>query len=336
MRFSIFSVTDHYPRQSRSIREFYNQMLDEIELADRLGFSAFFMAEHHFHEYGIVPSPTTLLAAAAERTQHIGLGVAVSTLPFHNPLLLAEEYAMLDQLSNGRLVLGVGSGYLKHEFEGFQIGPWEKRVRFDDALEILLRAWQGEPFSYHGLYHHIENTRIAVTPLQKPHPPYWIAILRPEAAYYVGKQGRNIMLIPYATCETRKDLDDVVENYRLGRAEATMTETEQPDVAVALHTYVSASPDRTRSESEEALNNYVSTRLYAKRRSYEQLEAAGLILFGDAQQVTEQVRQLEASGLNHLMILVDFGALPFERVHASMERFAHEVMPHFQKTGATL
>jgi alkanesulfonate monooxygenase SsuD/methylene tetrahydromethanopterin reductase-like flavin-dependent oxidoreductase (luciferase family) len=330
MRFSIFSVTDHYPQQQRSIREYYNQLLDQIELADRLSFSAFFLAEHHFHEYGIVPSPTTLLAAAAVRTKQIGLGVAVSTLPFHQPLLLAEEYAMLDQISGGRLVLGVGSGYLKHEFEGFQIGPWEKRVRFDDALEIMLRAWQGEPFSYHGLYHHVENTRIAVTPLQKPHPPYWIAILRPEAAYYVGKQGRNIMLIPYATCDTRKDLDEVVEGFQRGRAEAATTETEQPDVAVALHTYVSANAEKTRVESEEALNNYVNTRLYARRRSYDQLEAAGLVLFGDSQQVTEQVRQLEASGINHLMILVDFGALPFDRVQSSMERFAHEVIPNFR------
>ncbi len=330
MRFSIFSVTDHYPRQQRTIREFYNQILDEIELADRLGFSAFFVAEHHFHEYGIVPAPTTLLAAAAQRTQRIGLGVAVSTLPFHNPLLLAEEYAMLDQLSGGRLVLGVGSGYLKHEFEGFQIGPWEKRARFDDALEILLRAWQGEPFSFHGLYHHIENTRIAVTPLQKPHPPYWIAILRPEAAYFVGKQGRNIMLIPYATCETRDELKEVIDSFQRGRAEAPAGESQPADVAVALHTYVSADPQRTRAESEEALDNYVGTRLYAKRRSYDQLDAAGLILFGDPQQVIEQVRQLEASGVNHLMILPDFGALPFERVRASMERFAREVIPHFQ------
>src|SRR6266700_1155096 len=165
MRFSIFSVADHYPEEPRTIRDLYTQLLDEIELADELGFSAFFLAEHHFHEYGLVPSPPTLLGSAAGRTKQIGLGVAVSVLPFHHPLVAAEEYAMLDQLSGGRLVLGVGSGYLKHEFEGFYIGPWEKRARFDEALKILVQAWEGKPFSYHGLYHHVENARIAVMDL---------------------------------------------------------------------------------------------------------------------------------------------------------------------------
>jgi len=327
MRFSIFSVADHYPGEPRTIRDLYAQLLDEIELADELGFSAFFLAEHHFHEYGLVPSPPTLLGSAAWRTKQIGLGVAVSVLPFHHPLVAAEEYAMLDQLSGGRLVLGVGSGYLKHEFEGFYIGPWEKRARFDEALKILVQAWEGKPFSYHGLYHHVENARIAVTPLQKPHPPLWIAILQPEAAYHVGKQGQNIMLIPYATCETKDDLKVVIDAYYRGYTEAA--HAGQPDIAVALHTYVAASPGSARAESEEALNRYVRSRLYAKRRSYDELEAAGLILSGDAAQVSSRIHKLEATGLNHLMILPDFGALEAERVQASLTRFAREVMPTF-------
>ena len=327
MRFSIFSVADHYPEEPRTIRELYAQILDEIELADELGFSAFFLAEHHFHEYGLVPSPPTLLGAAAERTQRIGLGVAVSVLPFHQPLLAAEEYAMLDQMTGGRLVLGVGSGYLKHEFEGFYLAPWEKRARFDEALKIMVQAWEGKPFSYHGLYHHVENTRIAVTPLQKPHPPMWIAILRQEAAYHVGKQGQNIMLIPYATCETKDDLKSVINEYYRGYTEAA--NAERSDIAVALHTYVSESLGSARAEAEEALKRYVRSRLYAKRRSYDELETAGLILFGDAEQVSSRIRELEAAGMNHLMILVDFGALQTDRVRASLNRFVREVMPNF-------
>lgn len=328
MKFSIFSVSDHYPQEPRTIREFYSEILDEIVLAEELGFSAYFVAEHHFHEYGIVPSPPTLLGAAAERTKHIQLGVAVSVLPFHHPLVAAEEYAMLDQLTNGRLALGVGSGYLKHEFDGFYFGPWEKRARFDEALEIMLLAWEGKPFSYHGLYHHVENTRIAVTPIQQPYPRLWIAILRPDAAYYVGKQGRDIMLIPYATSEKIDDLRNVIEEHNRGLTETGST--TPPDVAIALHTYVSANPERTRAEAEEALDRYVSTRLYAKRRSYDQLDSAGLILFGDAEQVTARIRALEAAGVNHLMLLANFGALEASRVRGSLKRFAHEVMPLFE------
>jgi alkanesulfonate monooxygenase SsuD/methylene tetrahydromethanopterin reductase-like flavin-dependent oxidoreductase (luciferase family) len=327
MRFSVFSVTDHHPEQPRTIGQFYAQLLDEIVLAEKLGFSAFFLAEHHFHEYGIVPAPPILLAAAGQQTKRIGLGVAVSVLPFHHPLALAEEYAMLDQLTDGRLILGVGSGYLKHEYEGFSIAPAEKRDRFDEALTILLKAWEGEPFSYHGLHHHVEQTRIAVTPLQKPHPPLWIAILRPEAAYYIGKQGRNIMLIPYASCKTRDDLKTIVDEYLRGFNESGATSA--PDIAVAFHTYVSADPANTRIESEAALDRYVQTRLYARRRSYDELDEAGLILFGDATQVTQRLRAFEATGINHIMILPDFGALEVQRVRQSMERFARQVVPAF-------
>ena len=121
------------------------------------------------------------------------------------------------------------------------------------------------------------------------------------------------------------------EHYR-GYTEAA--HAERPDIAVALHTYVSESPGSARAEAEEALNRYVRSRLYAKRRSYDELETAGLILFGDAEQVSSRIRELEAAGMNHLMILVDFGALQAERVRASLNRFAREVMPNFVESGS--
>jgi len=324
VRFSIFSVTAHSPNQQRSIAQFYDQLLDEIVLAEELGFETFFIAEHHFHEYGIVPSPPVLLGAAAARTSRIGLGVAVSVLPFHHPMAAAEEYALLDQLSKGRLRLGVGSGYLGHEFEGFLIDPAEKRARFEEALDILLQAWSGEPVTYHGRHIRVDGARIAVTPLQRPHPPLWTAILRPEAAWHVGQQGRDIMLIPYATSATIADLGQVISEFASGRAGA---DAPGGDVAVAMHTYVAGHADKARPEAEEALDRYVRTRLYARRRSYDELERAGLILFGDPEEVGRRVERLAGLGVTHLLILVNFGALQAERVRASMERFAKSVMP---------
>jgi len=326
VRFSVFSVTDHYPDQPRGIAEFYDQLIDEVVLAEELGFESFFIAEHHFHEYGIVPSPPALLGAAAARTSRIGLGVAVSVLPFHHPMVAAEEYALLDQLSKGRLRLGVGSGYLQHEFEGFLIDPAEKRARFEEALEIMLLAWSGEPVTYQGRHHRVDGARIAVTPAQRPHPPLWTAILRPEAAWHVGRQGRDIMLIPYATSATVADLGQVISEFGRGRAESG---APPGDVAVAMHTYVAERADQARPEAEDALDRYVRTRLYAKRRSYDELEEAGLILFGDPEQVSRHIEHLRALGTTHLLVLANFGALQAERVRASMERFAKSVMPLF-------
>lgn len=327
MRFSVFSVADHYRDESRTLREWYAQLLDQILLAEELGFESYFVAEHHFHEYGIVPSPSAVLGAAAARTSRIGLGVAVAQLPFHQPVVAAEEFALLDQLSGGRVRLGVGSGYLKHEFQGFGIGPWEKRFRFDEALEIMLAAWSGERVTYHGLYHHVDHTRIAVTPLQRPHPPFWVAILRPEAAYHVGNAGRNVMLIPYATCADADELEAVIEKHAEGFAESD-AEIER-DAAVALHAYVGERAETAREEMEEALGRYIGSRLYARPRPFDELDEAGLLLVGDADQVSERVAELQRRGTTQLMILPDFGALPAERVRGSMERFAREVMPNF-------
>ena len=330
MKFSIFSVCDHHLDVSRSIRQLYSQVLSEMELAEELGYWAYFIAEHHFHEYGVVPSPPAFLGAASQRTSRLGLGVAVSVLTFHNPLLAAEEYAVLDQLSEGRLRLGVGSGYLQHEFQGFGISPEERRQRFEEALEVMVRAWQGVPFSYDGMYHRVANVRIAVTPYQKPHPPLWIAILHADRAYQVGKAGRNIMMVPYATCDTIDDLGEVIAAYRRGYAEAGGP--GEPDVAIALHTYVSASKEAARAEADAALRRYVVTRLYARQRSFEELDAGELILFGDPDLVAGRLRKLAEMGVTHVMALMNFGALEPERVRQSMSLFAREVMPRVAAT----
>lgn len=320
MDISLFSVADHYPGGSRQPRDLYAQVLAEIELAERLGYRTYFTAEHHFHEYGLVPSPAALLGAASARTSRIRLGVAIAPLPMHDPLRLAEEYALLDQLSGGRLELGVGSGYLAHEFQGFNLGPWEKRARFDEALEVMLTAWRGEPFTHHGLYHHVEDTRIAVTPLQDPHPPISVGVLRPEAAYHVGRQGRSVMLIPYATCDTHQDLVDVIAEHRKGAEEAGCAPGDA-EVSVALHSHVAETMDAARG-AEDAFERYVGSRLYARKRSWEELEAEGLSIFGDAEHLQARAEALAELGVDHLMLLMNFGALEPERVNASMELVA--------------
>src|SRR5437879_2910092 len=220
MRFGIFSVVDHYPAElPRTSAQFYGELLEQVEAAEALGFDSFWIAEHHFHEYGGIPSPPVWLAAAAQRTSRIRLGAAVVVLPFRNPLQVAEEYAMVDILSNGRLNLGTGSGYLTHEFDGFGVSPEDKRERFDEALDIVLEAWKGERFSYDGRYHTIRAVALNVRPLQRPRPPIWIAVLRNEAAAHVGKKGFPVMMIPYdgAHCGARRQRHRLPRLVRRGR-----------------------------------------------------------------------------------------------------------------------
>lgn len=330
MRFGLFSVVDHYPTElPRTVGRFYDELLEQVVAAEALGFDSFWIAEHHFHEYGAVPSPPVWLAAAAQRTRRIRLGAAVVVLPFRNPLLVAEEYAMVDVLSGGRLNLGTGSGYLRHEFEGFGIDLAEKRDRFDEALEILLRAWSGERFSYAGRFHQVSDVRLNVVPVQKPRPPIWIAVLRNEAAAEVGRRGYPVMMIPYAAAEQVSDLAEAVSAFRQAFLEAG-GRPEDATVPFGLHTYVTDSLERATVEAREAMDRYVRTRLYARQRPYEALVERDLIAFGSPEDVIRVARRYEAAGFTDYLAIMNFGGLDRARVLASMERLARHVLPAFR------
>jgi alkanesulfonate monooxygenase SsuD/methylene tetrahydromethanopterin reductase-like flavin-dependent oxidoreductase (luciferase family) len=329
MKFGIFAVADHYPRElPRTTQHFYDELLEQAQAADALGFDSFWVAEHHFHEYGAIPRPPVWMAAAAQRTRRIRLGAAVVVLPFDNPLRVAEDYAMVDVLSGGRLDLGVGSGYLSHEYAGFGVDPAEKRERFDEALEILLRAWTGERFSYAGKYHRVDDVQLNVLPVQRPRPPVWVAVLRNEAAPLVGARGLPVMTIPYAATERIEELGDVVRDYRAafvgagGRpADATMP--------FGMHTHCASDFGEARANAKEAMDRYVRTRLYAKQRPFELLVEKDLIAFGGPDDLIRIARRYESLGLTHFLAIMNFGGLPHARVLRSMELMARHVLPAF-------
>ena len=248
MRLSIFSVQDHYPAGARSVAQLYGEVIAQAELADRLGYDTFWVAEHHFHEYGVVPNPAVMLATLAQRTKRLRLGTAISILTFHNPLTVAENYAMVDVLSGGRLVYGVGSGYLPHEFAGYAIDPAEKRDRFDENLAIVRRLLAGERVSAKGRFSQIDAVALNVKPLQREVPIY-VAVLRREAAFHIGKQGNNLMCVPYASVDHFNEIGDLIGDYRRGRTEAGFAPSDD-DAVVTLHTHVAESDAAARRNAE--------------------------------------------------------------------------------------
>ena len=326
MRFSIFSVVDHHPSLPRDLSTFYRENLEQCMLADELGFEHFWIAEHHFHEYGAVPNPAVFLAAAAERTRRIKLGPAISVLPFRDPLLVAEDYALVDQLSGGRLVMGVGSGYLKHEFEAFGVAAEEKRGRFDEALEILKRAWSGAPVTFHGRFHDIDQVALNLTPLQDPFPPIYVAVLRAEAAYFVGRQGNRLMTVPYASVDRMADIGALVSDFARGYAESGAPPVADP-MLVALHTHVAETDALVRERAAEAFDLYVATRLYAKSQVYDDVLKSRVGLLGSVETVAEQLIELHHLGVRHVLMLMNFGAISAAHVAQSMRLIARQVVP---------
>jgi len=321
MRYSILSIQDHYPGRGRSVPELYGELLAQAEHADALGYDTFFLAEHHFHEYGVVPNPAVMLASMAQRTTRLRLGTAISVLTFHNPLVIAESYAMVDVLSGGRLVLGVGSGYLKHEFAGFGIDPAEKRERFDEALEVLQQALSGARVSYHGKYFRVDDVALNVTPLQQPAPPIYVAVLRREAAYHVGRKGQRIVCVPYASIDSFAEIGELVAEYRKGQRDAAVAPGAD-DILIALHAYVAEDDDAARAQAADPFDLYVATRLYAKRQTYDDVLRSGLSLIGGADTVAYKLRALADMGVDHVLALHNFGLMPQARVLDSMRRFA--------------
>lgn len=326
MKYSIFSVMDHHPAAGRTVEAHYAQLFRMAAEAERLGYDTVFVAEHHFHEYGVVPNPAVMLAALAQRTTRIRLGPAIATLTYHNPLMVAESYAMVDVVSGGRLVLGTGSGYLKHEFAGFGIPSEEKRERYDETLMLVRRLLAGERVTHRGKFHTLEDVGLNVRPLQRPTPPIYVAALAREASYHIGRQGNRLMAIPYATAGAFDELSLLHQAYRRGRAETG--QADDPDDAIyTFHCFVSESDAEARRHAAAPFDLYVETRLYARRQTYDDVLASGLALFGSVETVAGKVRALAGMGIPHIALLMDFGAMPEEEVMRSLRLFAAEVMP---------
>src|SRR5262249_32193072 len=173
----------------------YESFIEYVIEADRLGFKQLFMVEHHFAGQRQVAASMTGLAYLAARTKKIRLGTAVVVLPWHNPVLVAEQAATLDLLSGGRVDFGVGKGYRQSEFDGFCIPMAEATERFDEAMEIIRKAWTTEGrFSHHGKRWHYENVVVEPEPLQRPHPPLWLAAGSHDSVRRAAREGYNLLL----------------------------------------------------------------------------------------------------------------------------------------------
>jgi alkanesulfonate monooxygenase SsuD/methylene tetrahydromethanopterin reductase-like flavin-dependent oxidoreductase (luciferase family) len=303
----------------------YNEVLAQAELAEKLGYDTFWVAEHHFHEYGAVPNPAIMLAAIAQRTTRLRVGTAISILTFHNPLTIAESYAMVDVLSGGRLMYGVGSGYLPHEFDGYEIAPTEKRERFDDTLAAVRKLLTGNRVSHHSPFHNFQNVQLNVSPIQNS-IPFYVAVLRKEVAYHIGRQGNNLLCVPYASVDKFEDISEIVSEFRRGRDEAGKP-ADDNSLVVALHAHVAESDEQAREIAEQPFNLYVDTRLYAKKSTYDDALKNGIHLFGSADTVAKKLIALRSMGVGHVMALQNFGLLPESEVHTSMTRLMNYALP---------
>ncbi len=323
MRFGLFggarakSGTDVGTGDSHS----YGGFIDYVVEAERLGLDSVFLVEHHFTGQGQVSASLTLLAYLAARTQRIRLGTAVVVLPWHNPVLIAEQAATLDLLSNGRLDLGVGKGYRGAEFDGFCIPQDQAGERFDEAVAVIRKAWTSDGrFSHEGARWRFHDVVVEPAPVQRPHPPLWLAAGSPDSIRRAARDGFNLLLDQLGS--VRLSLERVAlfreECARIGRPyEAGM---------VALARALQIARTEAERDAAYATRQRVLVRigdLARGERPPEDVRADDAALLGTPEEIVARLKVLRAGGVERVL-LVD--------PHASVERlrdFAASVMPAF-------
>jgi alkanesulfonate monooxygenase SsuD/methylene tetrahydromethanopterin reductase-like flavin-dependent oxidoreductase (luciferase family) len=343
MEFGAFFVCEYYPKVHGTQRNLYEEVLTQTEVAEQCGFDSVWVAEHHFHpQYGICPSPPVLLSAMAQRTSRIDLGVAVSLLPFRNPLETAEQYAMVDVISNGRVIFGVGRGYIRHEYAGFNLPYEESRERFLESLEIIGKAWQGTPFSYDGRFHQYKDVALNLLPVQRPGPPIYLAALSPETFELAARLGHGFMVIPHPV--PPDELKRNIEHGRLAWSKAGRSLAELECMA-AYHTFLSENSEQARQRGNELLSTYYrlvrtfepSTKhryLAQIRASYETVEVEDVrrnrSLIGTPDEIIERLEFFSAKfGITQFLCMCNTGGMTHEETVQTLRLMGERVIPHF-------
>lgn len=324
----------------------FQQSLQQVTTAEALGFDAVWLAEIHFqHGRSVLPSPLLVASAIAQRTSRVIVGSAVNVLPLGHPLRLAEDVATLDHLCNGRLEYGIGRSGLPSHYASFNIAMSEGRALFNEHLDIMLRAWSGERFSYHGKYHHIDDVAVIPRPLQRPHPPIRMAATGAETFQIVGERGFRLFA---ATRNT--SVATLAANIRTycDTLQAHGHSRQPGDVALMFPVYVGESHQEAyETPRDSALNFYrmlrddalrlfkgqIPAEYKARFERYETVTYDEIYeqqaLYGTPHEVLEKIRWVQAeTGFNNLLCWMNCGSrLSQEQVLRSLRLFAEEVLP---------
>lgn len=331
MHFGTFSVFDRY-EEMPSKATVFEDVLRQIELSEALGFTRAWVAEHHFVELGTLPSPAVFLAAAAARTTRIEIGPCISILSMHDPRRIAEDYAVVDMLSGGRLNFGTGSGYIAQEFEAFglHLDANQRRIRYDEGLDAVRALWTQDVASFQGQTWQFENLRLNVKPVQRPHPRIWVGVRRKEAAFHVAKKGLGLMISPYASAFSKEEFLGNLRLYRDTWGE-THGSLEGMNLTVECHTHVAATDAQARASIVPWFKRYSDSRAAGQQahRDFDQFWAEGLLLFGSTQRVVDTIAAFREVGANELNCFFNLGGMDHSLVCDVMSRFAEDVMPHF-------
>lgn len=324
MKFGLFIIGDDDPELRLDLTAYYERMLEQVRYGESLGYECFWFGEHHFDFHGVIPSPTVMMSAAATCTDTIRLGVAVALLPYRNPVLTAEEYAMIDVLSGGRLDFGVGRG-TPPELVGFSVKE-DNRDLLVESLEVVEMAWREGRVSYHGQFHQIDDVSLNVQPVQRPLPPVYFAALSQGSYQVAGERGYPILGIPFASCKDMAEVKRKVSFYK----ETLSQNGHDPatfDVGQTIHTHVAESDAAARRRARPAMSRYYEARKSVRPRGYDELDQGRMLMVGGPARCIEQIQEIADTGSNYIIFSMNFAGLDQASILESMAMMVEEVLP---------
>lgn len=328
LRFGVMYDCRHVPGGDMTMTDVYAATIEQAVLADELGFDHVWFTEHHFLEDGYLPAFQPLAGAIAARTQQIRISNDIALLPLYHPIRLAEELAVLDQISNGRMEFGIGMGYVPKEFDAFGV-PLRNRVSMtDEAIEILRLAWGEGPFSFKGKRYNLSNIDVHPKPVQPGGPPLWIAAMKEPGALRAARFGTN--LLPQGRRE------EVLDPWR----DAVNAKGEDPDdyrVGIIRSVYVT--DDRERDwpkirEAERFRMGVYGSFMAETPDDYGWGSSDGIpqnVIVGDATQVTQEISEfINTYGITDIATSGLPPGIEPEFMAANLERLASEVIPNLR------
>jgi alkanesulfonate monooxygenase SsuD/methylene tetrahydromethanopterin reductase-like flavin-dependent oxidoreductase (luciferase family) len=342
-----FGVFDHVDRGNASLAELYESRLKLAEIYDRSGFHAYHIAEHHATPLGMASSPSVFLSAVAQRTKRLRLGPLVYILTLSHPLRILEEICMLDQMSNGRLELGVGRGVSPYEVGYFGVDPQQSPKIYTEAYQIILQGLQSREINFEGELFQLKNVPVAMECVQRPHPPIWYGLSHPNAVPWAAQNSVNIVCNGLAT-----PVRAITDRYRQEWQQAqesggASSGAKLPMMGLGRHIVVAETAKEAFELGQRAFAGWYHNLMLLWRQhgnplknypipeDFTEAVKAGIAIVGTPEQVAEGIkREVDVAGVNYLLTRFAFGDLTHEESVHSLSLFTEKVMPEFSSEPA--
>ena len=330
-----FGVFDHMDRAGADLGQQFEDRLQLIELYERAGFHAYHLAEHHATPLGMAPSPSVFLAAVAQRTKTLRFGPLVYTLNLYHPLRLIDEICMLDQMSDGRLELGVGRGISPYEVGYYGVDPATGPERFAELLSVVLKGLTEKRLNHDGKFFSFRDVPMEMQPVQRPHPPLWYGANSLESADRLAEQGLNVVVGMKAD-----GVGAFSTRYRAAWNALGHRDEALPLIGLSRHIVVGDTDREAQSAAKRAYALWYDALIHLWRAhgvglprqmipaEFEGALAGGYIVAGSPATVRDRLkRDNEIAGINYCLCRLAFGDLSFEESSRSVELFSRDVMP---------